>query len=104
MKRKIATRRLKRKCIDCNCTFSKGEIYYINRRIYDDIEDGIYAIESIVCPRCKFKRKDQKERYEKLKKKCHHPEKLIIEKWSYIPGEVVMQPDHDECLLCGEWL
>jgi hypothetical protein len=106
MKRLIASRKLKRTCYSCDCGFKKGDVYYIKRFVYTDFEchEGldIIAYEYLVCPKCQYKQEHHKERLEQFKSKCHHP--ITDEKWSYIPGEVVMQPDHDECLICGEWV
>ncbi len=33
---------------------------------------------------------------------CQHSN--VDEIWSYIPGEAVKQPDHDQCLDCGKRL
>jgi hypothetical protein len=106
MKIKIASRKLKRTCCSCCCSFKKGDTYYINRVVYADYEShkGLDVIthEYLMCPKCKYKQEQHKTRFEQFKTKCHHP--ITDEKWSYIPGEAVMQPDHDECLICGAWI
>lgn len=103
MKRKVATRKLRRCCRTCGKGFKKGEVYYIHRKVFEYFYE-IFAIENLICPKCKYREEKQKERYEQFKGKCEHPEKFIEEIWDYIPGEAVMQPDHDVCRLCGEWV
>jgi hypothetical protein len=103
VKRKIASRKLKRTCNECNRSFIKGDVYYIRRKVFDDYGGlGIIAFEFLECPKCRYKKVKHAERFEKFKPNCHHP--IFHEVWSYIPGEYVMQPDHDECDVCGEWL
>jgi hypothetical protein len=41
----------------------------------------------------------KQKRLEKIKKCNHHFEM----QYSHILGEVVMQPDHKECIHCGVW-
>lgn len=104
MKRHIAPRKIKNCCLLCSKPILKGHVYYTKRRVYDCGSDGIIGITKHFCARCNYENKDSVERYERFKPNCHHPEPLIHEVWSYIPGEAVMQPDHCECTLCGEWL
>lgn len=101
MKRKVASRKLKRECVRCGCNFKKGDVYYINRKVYADY-DGVFADEYIYCAKCKYKIDDHNRRFERFKPHCKHP--IIEEVWDYIPGEAVKQPDHDECLICGKWV
>lgn len=100
MKRKVALRKLKRTCYKCGCGFNKGEVYYKFRSVYAGSK--VSAYEWILCAKCKRKQEQHKKRFEIFKKNCHHPIKTLV--WDYIPGECVMQPDHNECLVCGEWV
>lgn len=99
--RKIASRRLKRECIQCNEKFIKGDVYYLNRHVFS--EDGkVHAYEHLECPKCKWKNENQMKRFKKFQQECDHPERFVVTSYSYIPREAVMQPDHDECLLCSQ--
>ncbi|EIJ79143.1 hypothetical protein PB1_16339 [Bacillus methanolicus PB1] len=103
MKRRVASRRLKRKCQTCGREFKKGDVYYKHREVIFDFDFAeIIAFEFIQCPKCKYKHDSHNDRFERFKSRCHHP--ITHEVWSYIPGEAVMQPDHDECLICGKWV
>ncbi|QIB26080.1 hypothetical protein [Caloranaerobacter azorensis] len=100
MKRLTAKRKLKRKCIDCNTNFKKGDIYYKAREVFE--EDGcVYANEYVICPKCKWKEEKHRERFEKFQKSCEHPEWAIDTRYDYIPGECVKEPRYDYCRLCG---
>ncbi|MFD2210701.1 hypothetical protein ACFSMW_13405 [Virgibacillus halophilus] len=102
MKREIASRKLKRKCGICSLGFKKGDVYYRQRKVYA-ANDEISAYEYTLCPRCKYKKSESLKRFIAFIEKCHHP--ITDEVWSTIPGEsAVMQPDHVECMICGEWL
>lgn len=102
MKRKVASRKLKRKCFSCGCNFKKGDVYYIERIVYTDFGEIVGADEYTYCAKCKYKIEEHNRRFERFKPHCKHP--IINEVWDYIPGEAVMQPDHNECLICGAWL
>lgn len=97
--RKIASRRLKRKCIHCDKGFKKGEVYYLHREVVS-LEKGIWAYECLICAKCMYKEQRHVERLKVFQKKCEHPYKFRNTTYSYIPGEAVMQPDYDECMLC----
>lgn len=98
MKRLAAKRILKRTCECCNKTINKGEIYYKQRFIYDN--DIIYAYNKYMCAKCYYKMNKHNNRYEKFKKECTHPNNFIKTKWHYIPGECIMEPNYNYCLLC----
>jgi len=106
VKRKIASRKLKKTCANCNCSFTKGNVYYVKRKVFviggTFNKSELFAYEVVICPKCKYKSKRHVERFESFKGKCHHP--IVEEVWSTIPGEIIMQPDHDECVICGKWL
>lgn len=102
MKRLIASRKLQRPCIHCNCGIHKGNVYYQIRTVTYD-EDEVFAQEYIECARCKYKMAESKRRFELFVEKCPHPDGFVELVWSYIPGEAVMQPDHDVCRLCKKW-
>ena len=103
MKRKVAKRKLKRTCDQCGKRFFKGHVYYVQRVVFA-LDNIISAYEYTCCAKCNYEDQRRKERYERFKESgvCKHP--VIDEVWSYMPGEAVMEPDHDECLVCGEWL
>ena len=103
MKRLISSRKLSRTCEHCGRRFLKGDVYYKNREVYQiKWIKGIVAFEYLLCPRCKWKEDQRKERYKVFQKHCIHPEKFAEAEWSYIPGECVKEPDYDYCRLCGE--
>lgn len=99
-KRLIASRKLKRRCDCCNCTFAKGDIYYHERKVF--VDDGeVFAHNITQCPRCKYKNEDHMLRYGQfITIGCKHPEKFVEMQYRYIPGEAVMEPSHEECMLC----
>jgi NAD-dependent SIR2 family protein deacetylase len=95
---------LKRKCDYCGKIIPKGAVYYKDRSVYsdDDCTYKIYASEIISCPKCKYKLDKHNERVALFKEACNHPEWAVETVWSYISGECVKEPDHDECRLCGK--
>lgn len=100
MKRKIASRKLKRTCAFCNKNFKKGEVYYLHRNVIA-IDEFIEAYEYLECPKCRYKSKERARRFKEFKKTCEHPISDTV--WSLIPGEdVAMEPDYEECLICGQ--
>ncbi|MGG1480458.1 hypothetical protein ABE402_05910 [Bacillus smithii] len=102
MKRKVASRKLKRKCFSCGCNFKKGDVYYIDRKVFAYL-DGVFAHEYTYCAKCKYKLEEHFRRFERFKPHCHHP--IINTVWTPISGEEWRyEPDHDECLICGAWL
>jgi len=103
MKRVIASRTLKRKCAQCDCSFKKGDVYYKDRKFYDE-PDGICAFESLICARCKYVLDESENRRKEFVRSCTHPEGQTEEVWSYMFGEAAMEPDHIECRLCNQWI
>ena len=101
MKRLLAKRKLKIRCISCNREIQKGEIYYKQRDIFKE-DEKIYSYSHILCPKCNWNIKAHSERFKQYKLKCKHPTFAIKTNYHYIPGECVMEPDYDYCLLCGE--
>lgn len=102
MKRKVASRKLKRTCIYCDKSFVKGNVYYL-KRVVHQLFDEITAYEYIACPRCKYEQRRKEKRFKKFvtSGKCKHPK--IEEVWSPMAGEShLLEPSHDECLVCGE--
>jgi hypothetical protein len=99
VKRKIASRKLKRVCEYCGKNFNKGDVYYINRYVFSDI-DWVIAFEFLICPKCKWKSEQRKARKATLPERCKHP--IIHTEYSYIPGECVMEPAYDYCAICGK--
>lgn len=102
MNRRVASRKLARNCDVCHCGFEKGDVYYRDRRVF--IEFGeVVAFERRLCPKCKYKEEDHGKRFEKFKSHCDHPITDVI--WTPIyPGEAAMEPDHEECIICGQYL
>jgi hypothetical protein len=100
VKRKIASRKLKRRCLYCDKSFIKGEVYYLRRIVIAEFGE-VFADEYLVCPRCKYYNERKGERYKRFVEsgKCHHPITDLI--WTTIPGEYVKEPSHTECLVCG---
>lgn len=100
MKRHVALKKLKRKCVCCDKEFVKGDIYYKKRNVYINNTE-VQAFEYLMCPKCNYTRKDHDKRHKLFIIKCPHPRQMFNEVWSYIPGEAIKQPDHVECLICG---
>ncbi len=100
MKRLTAKRRLRRTCDTCSRTINKGEVYYKERNVFAC--GGVIAFNRYICPRCAWKEQRHKERFERFKERCEHPERFWVTRYSYIPGEYVMEPSHSECWLCGQ--
>lgn len=104
MKRKIASRKLKRTCTCCDKSFVKDDVYYLKRMVFKDYyEDEIIAYEYLTCARCKYENERSSERHKRFIEsgKCHHP--VTDEIWTTIAGEEhVKEPSHTECLICGK--
>src|SRR5690625_320470 len=98
--RKVASRRLKRRCKYCNIGFIKGNVYYLHRYV-SGYDGEIDVYEYLECAKCKYKRNDWEKRYERFKGKCKHPKEYTETFYDYIPGEAVMQPEYDVCTLCS---
>lgn len=93
--RKVASRRLKRKCIECDKGFIKGNVYYLHRHVFS--EDGkVYAYEHLICARCTYKQKQHEQRFKDFKKKCEHPARFVYTEYSY------WEPLYDKCILCSQ--
>ncbi|GFN32414.1 hypothetical protein [Paenibacillus xylaniclasticus] len=102
MKKKVASRKLKRTCSCCNKAFSKGETYHIDRRVIKEFGE-IFAFEYLICPKCKYKAEQSRHRFLAFISdgKCKHPITDIV--WTTIAGEdYVKEPSHTECCICGE--
>lgn len=99
--RKVASRRLKRKCFCCNASFVKGNVYYLHRWVSGD-EYSVHSYEHLVCAQCIYNEKRHSKRFKEYQNKCKHPEDFIEESYCYIPGEAVMQPDYSYCRLCNQ--
>lgn len=108
MKRKIASRKLKRRCECCGRGFEKGDVYYHERKVrhfYNGENEDIVGVNKTKCPKCRYRDQNSLERYERFQKTCQHEKiEFIHEVWDYIPGEAVMEPQYDECRLCGNHL
>ncbi|MFB7302588.1 hypothetical protein [Heyndrickxia sporothermodurans] len=82
MKRKVASRKLKRTCCQCDQCFKKGDVYYLKRFVFS-YGKYVSANENIYCPKCKYRNESSRKRYEAFKPICHHP--VVNEVWSTIP-------------------
>ena len=100
MKRLVAKRQLRRKCDYCGKSFNKSDVYYRKREVIN--WDEVTAFSLYICPRCKLENERHKERFAKFVENCKHPEEFRELKYSYIPGEAVMEPSHEECRLCNK--
>ena len=95
--RKTAGRNLVRPCDFCHRRIRKGEVYYDSVTLckVDDRNDLLkYVVR--YCAQCESKRKRRAERLEN----CTH--RLTATHYRYIPGEAVMEPDYDYCIICGK--
>lgn len=101
MKRKVASRKLKRRCKYCDKPFIKGEVYYLKRAVFSEF-GKVFAYEYLVCPKCKYYYERKAERYQRFVEsgKCHHPIVDVI--WTTVPGEYFNEPSHYECMICGK--
>ncbi|MEK5070526.1 hypothetical protein [Sporosarcina sp. FSL K6-1508] len=102
MKRKIASRKLKRTCIYCNKSFARGEVYYLKRLVFKFMGE-LAADEYISCSRCKYENERKGERHKRFVEsgKCHHP--ITDTVWTTMAGEdYVKEPSHTECCVCGD--
>lgn len=108
MKRKIAGRKLKKRCEWCGRGFEKGDVFYHERKVwhfYDGENENILAVNKTKCPKCHYQDHESLERYMRFQQTCQHEKReLIHEVWDYIPGEAVMEPQFDVCHLCGNIL
>ena len=51
---------------------------------------------------CRHEDSPHEQAEKRKREECTHEN--THEVWSYMAGEAVMEPDHLECLDCGEWL
>ena len=93
-------------CIECGKVIPKGTVYYHIKQIYrdHDYEPSFGSFEIKQCPKCKYKERRHYERYADFAKRCEHPREFIDTVYDYIFGEAVMEPQYDQCLLCGKVL
>jgi hypothetical protein len=93
------------KCCECFRTINKGSrcIRINSKAVFQD-DDGKYFINDNIylCFKCEWKHKYHDERFEKRKLICDHPKTEEI--WTYMLGEAVMEPDHEECIICQKRL
>ena len=102
LKRKVASRKLKRTCIGCNKSFVKGDVHYVERKVFAEFGE-IIAVEYVYCAKCKYHDENHVRRFKEFKKSgsCRHPVRDLV--WQIIFGEdYAMEPSHEECLICGE--
>ena len=102
MRKKVASRKLQRRCIECSSPLNKGNVYYIQRNVYNFFGE-VVASEYLLCPKCKYKAEQSSRRYKEMisEKRCKHPIGEIV--WQTIAGEdYVKEPSHEECLVCRE--
>ena len=110
MDRKIVKRipksRKEHICIECGNVMIKGTVYYRIKQIYHvyNCEPSFGSFEIKQCPKCKYKERRHYERYADFTERCEHPKKFIDTVYDYIPGEAAMEPQYDQCLLCGKVL
>lgn len=107
MQKKIASRKLRRTCENCGKHFLKGDVYYRKRIVnveYDYFTDEpiVSAYEYAICPKCKYHKDQHNKRLAIFRKHCTHPIEFRNTFYGYIPGECVMQPEYDVCMLCGQ--
>lgn len=104
MKRKVASRRLKLTCNECDCTIMKGDVYYRERVVvvdYEDVENRVYGYTFNHCARCVYKKKRHEERFKKFVDSgtCTHP--ITDMNYRVMFGEYYAQePDYEECRIC----
>lgn len=102
MKRYVAKYKSTKRCICCNKLISRGEVYYRERKVFEDIFDNkLHAWNYYCCARCNYETERQKERFENFIKsdKCKHPR--IDTVWGLISGEdYVQEPKYDQCEIC----
>lgn len=98
-KKLVAKKKLKNRCMFCCKEIFKGRVYYKERVVITDY-GIIYAFNIYKCSRCNYKDNQHEERFKKFKEICTHPITDMV--YEYIPGECVMQPEYDQCRLCGK--
>lgn len=86
-------------CDYCGKTIPKGTVYYREKHIIKDEDMIFYTYVTKTCPKCVFKSKQGGERFKRFKPTCEH--KITDTVYGYIPGECVMEPQYDECRICG---
>ncbi|MCK9526078.1 MAG: hypothetical protein M0R49_09145 [Limnochordia bacterium] len=103
VKKLIAKRKLRRKCDHCKRVINKGEVFYKERKVHQDWDTGqIYGFDFYYCPKCLWKIRNHDKRRAEFIKNCKHPERFRDMQYSYMPGEAIMEPSHEECMLCGQ--
>lgn len=102
MKRLVAKYKSTKRCICCNKPISRGEVYYRERKVFEDIfDDKFHAVEYYCCARCNYETKHKKERLEKYLASgtCKHPR--VDTMYGLIAGEdYVQEPKYDYCEIC----
>lgn len=100
MRRLIASRKLYTNCRWCDDNIIKGQVYY-RHRVVDKYDDEVVAYSYNECAKCRYRIDDRLKRRVGLKERCHHPIEMQRTEYDYIPGECVMEPQYDICLVCN---
>lgn len=100
LKRKVASRKLLRKCDYCNCSFKKGSVYYVKRHVV--VDDKVYGYDVTTCARCKYENEESGVRFERFQNTCTHPHQFVYMDYSQMFGESILEPSHEECALCRQ--
>lgn len=86
-------------CDYCGKSIPKGTVYYREKHLFKDGGEFLGSYTVKVCSKCLFKRNQRIGRFKRFKSTCKHKIKDTV--YGYIPGECVMEPQYDECLICG---
>ena len=94
-------------CTNCLKPTEKNELVRLQEVThfleYEDGKTIIHKERNYIHIKCHEKALESSKRFEEFKKTCEHPKDFTVTHYSYIPGEAVKEPSHDECTLCGAW-
>jgi hypothetical protein len=95
VKRLVAKRKHKVKCIHCGREILKGDVFYRYRSVFSDdkkYNPHITTFQIEMCAKCQREREQHDIRYNKFQTNCTHPE--IFRSYDYYGDRY--------CELCGQ--
>lgn len=102
MERKIKTSAV-HDCVYCRKDIKKGSIAIVDKHYIGDSDNDVFCTYNTWHHfKCYYYAKKSEERRLKFIENCHHPEEMVKQEYSYIPGECVMEPSGARCTICGE--
>lgn len=87
-------------CYICHKPIAKGDMAHVIKLYFPDEGYSFHTLTLYTHIRCQYYQDKSIERFKKFD--CHHPDKMVEEIWTYIPGEAVKEPSHCVCHICGK--